>query len=259
VNSPEGELFNYLQKIPKKALIQSKIIGVITASPSKRRLNKYKEWAHVLHAVIYYEENSDYRRELEKIIPTFHIPLLQITPIGTTLANKFSPSVHSSCLLKYNRGSWLLTLKYQALALGIKYHIRAMSIPLSNKGFRKLYQSNDTISIERSVYGFGFVMIHRNQNLDAHLIGSFWDYYRLGVIPVIQMQEVRSVASYMHPYLDYFPINSDQDLFIVLSLGKSSPELFDQLRIRILSRMQTEFTPKIIVGRLLLDLNKKFI
>jgi hypothetical protein len=256
VNSSDGELFTYLHEIAKIQLSASKVIGVITASPSKHRLIKYKKWAQVLTAVIYYEENSDYRTELEKIIRTIHVPLLQITSIDTSIATKFTPSVHSSSLLKYNRASWLMTLRYQSLALGLKYHIRAMSTPLSDKGFRKLYLSSSVISNQRSGYGFGFVMIHRSQHHDAHLIGSFWDYYRLGVIPILQMQEIRSVASYMQPYLDYFPITSDQELFMVLSLGKNSPDLFDELRKRILLRMQIEFSPKMVISNLLLDVNQ---
>ena len=97
-------------------------------------------------------------------------------------------------------------------------------------------------------------MMHRNHNDDAHLIGSFWDYYRLGVIPIIQMQNIKPIAPYMTPYLDYFPVKSDQDLYNILSLSKRSPEYFEKLRQRILTRMKTEFSPEIVIKKLLTDL-----
>jgi hypothetical protein len=130
-----------------------------------------------------------------------------------------------------------------------------MSLPLAEKKLKELYLPSEIISEQRSKYGFGFVMVHRNNNDDAHLIGSFWDYYRLGVIPIVQMQEIKPIASYMTPYLDYFPVKSDLDLYAVLSLGKNYPEYFEELRKRILNRMSTEFSPVIVINKLLSDLN----
>lgn len=253
--SPEDEFYEFLKNYSKSDLIIHKLIGVITASPSKRRLVKYSKWAAILGHVIYYEENSQFRQQLTKLLNTVHIPLLQLSPEDTTSSSQFSSSIHTSCLLKYNRAAWILTLRYQCLTLGIKYHIRTMSLPLAEKKLRELYLPSELISEQRSKYGFGFVMVHRSHNDDAHLIGSFWDYYRLGVIPIVQMQEIKPIATYMTPYLDYFPVKSDLDLYAVLSLGKNYPEHFEELRKRILNRMSTEFSPAIVINKLLSDLN----
>jgi hypothetical protein len=129
---------------------------------------------------------------------------------------------------------------------------------LQKKKLRQLYLPSEIISEQRSKYGFGFVMVHRNHNDDAHLIGSFWDYYRLGVIPIVQMQEIKPIASYMTPYLDYFPVKTDLDLYAVLSLGKKYPEHFEELRKRILNRMNTEFSPEVVIKKLLSDSNITF-
>jgi|LauGreSBDMM110SN_4_FD.fasta_scaffold20514_1 hypothetical protein len=256
--SPGDEFYEYLKYISKSDLATNKIIGVITASPSESRLVKYSKWATILGHVIYYEENSLFRQQLQKLLHTVHVPLLQLNLKGTTLSTQFSLSIHTSCLLKYNRFAWLLTLRYQCLVLGIKYHIRTMSIPLAEKKLRQLYLPSEIISEQRSKYGFGFVMVHRNHNDDAHLIGSFWDYYRLGVIPIVQMQEIKPIASYMTPYLDYFPVKTDLDLYAVLSLGKKYPEHFEELRKRILNRMNTEFSPEVVIKKLLSDSNITF-
>ena len=131
--SPEDEFYKFLENNYKSDLIKHKLIGVITASPSESRLVKYSKWAAILGHVIYYEENSLFRQQLQKLLHTVHVPLLQLNLKGTTLSTQFSLSIHTSCLLKYNRFAWLLTLRYQCLVLGIKYHIRTMSIPLAEK------------------------------------------------------------------------------------------------------------------------------
>lgn len=251
--SPEDDFFKYLKCYSKSETLRAKIIGVITASPSSSRLLKYKKWKAILDTVVYYEADSEFKNELEKLFNTIHTPYIQLHSIDTKTLTKFTPSVHVSCLIKYNRVSWLLTLRYQSLVNEVKYHIRTMSIPLAENKIRELYLPIEFIASQRSKYGFGFIMMHRNHNDDAHLIGSFWDYYRLGVIPIIQMQNIKPIAPYMTPYLDYFPVKSDQDLYNIFSLSKRSPEYFEKLRQRILTRVRTEFSPEIIVKKLLTD------
>lgn len=251
--SPEDDFFKYLKCYSKSETLRAKIIGVITASPSSSRLLKYKKWKAILDTVVYYEADSEFKNELEKLFNTIHTPYIQLHSIDTKTLTKFTPSVHVSCLIKYNRVAWLLTLRYQSLVNEVKYHIRTMSIPLAENKIRELYLPIEFIASQRSKYGFGFIMMHRNHNDDAHLIGSFWDYYRLGVIPIIQMQNIKPIAPYMTPYLDYFPVKSDQDLYNILSLSKRSPEYFEKLRQRILTRVRTEFSPEIIVKKLLTD------
>ena len=251
--SPEEDFFNYLRCHSKSKTFRAKLIGVITASPSSSRLLKYKKWKAILDTVVYYEADSEFKDQLEKLFNTIHTPYIQLHSTDTKTLTNFTPSVHVSCLIKYNRVAWLLTLRYQSLVNEVECHIRTMSIPLAEKNIRELYLPIEFIASQRSKYGFGFIMIHRNYNEDAHLIGSFWDYYRLGVIPIIQMQNIKPIAPYMTPYLDYFPVKSDQDLYNILSLSKRSPEYFEKLRQRILTRMRTEFSPEIVVKKLLTD------
>lgn len=94
-------------------------------------------------------------------------------------------------------------------------------------------------------------MVHRSHNEDANLIGSFWDYYKLGVIPLVQMQNIKEIASYMIPYLDYFPIENDIDLYSILAISKSNSVHFNTLKLRILKRMEVEFTPLNVVRNIL--------
>jgi hypothetical protein len=146
-------------------------------------------------------------------------------------------------------------LRYICISLKIPYFIRLISNVLSYKNIKSTYIANELITQERVKFGFGFIMVHRNPKLDAHLIGSFWDYYRLGIIPLVQMEKVQEMASYLIPYLDYFPIENDADLFSILHISKDYPAHFGNLRLRILERMKNEFNTTNVVNKILTDLN----
>jgi hypothetical protein len=98
-------------------------------------------------------------------------------------------------------------------------------------------------------------MIHRDHKTDASLIGSFWDYYRLGIIPLVQMQNIREMASYLIPYLDYFPFENDLDLYGILAASKNNPDHFNLLKKRIVERMRYEFNSEAVVKRMLFSLD----
>jgi hypothetical protein len=250
---PSGEFFELLARSAKSKSFSNKLIGIITASPSENRLKTYNKWASVIKRVVYYEEDSYFKRQLDQIFEVIHYPFLQLNTQDSPTNYDFATSIHSSSLLKFNRAAWLISLRYQCLILGIKLHIRTMSTPLAARRIRKLYLSNEFITAQRSEYGFGFVMVHRNPDEDAHLIGSFWDYYRIGVIPIVQMQSIKPIATYLTPYLDYIPVASDLDLFEILIYSRNEIEYFKKLRKRILHRMATEFTPDCVVRKLLND------
>jgi hypothetical protein len=252
--NPNDKFFKYLVCYPGTESIRKKIIGVITGSPSPHRIEIYRKWNTVLDTVLYYEENSDYREQLDQLFTVVHLPFPKLISDSISLTNPFTPSIHASCLIKQNRIAWLLILRYQCIVLDVKYFIRAISIPLSVRKIRDTYLPNDFIDLQRTNFGFGFAMLHRSNLVDAHLIGPFWDNYSLGVIPLVQMQQEKSLATYMTPYLDYFPIISDLDLFVVLKLSRDFPEHFQKLKDRIVKRMKTDFAPEVVVAKLLFDL-----
>jgi len=248
---PRSKAFDTLKNVSVTGNFRGKIIGVNTASPYSQFFPRYKEWSKFLHDIIFYEETSVYKSELEKIFNVKHMPLIQFSGTKHISLEQTLPSIHSSCLLKQNRLSWLIVLKQICIILNYKYFIRAISYPLSWKNLHDSYQPIDEISAERSKYMFGFVMVHRSPDVDCHLIGSFWDYYRLGVIPIVQMQKSLNFATYMTPYLDYIPVVSELDLYLVLKASQENPIHFLNLQKRILQRMEYEFNPKNVISTML--------
>jgi len=249
--NPKSKAFDTVREINSTGSFRGKIIGINTASPYSMFFPRFREWSKLLSDIIFYEEKSMYKSELEKIFNVKHMPIIQFSERSTNGLDNILPSVHSSCLLKQNRLSWLIVLKYLCLRLNYKYFIRAISYPLSWVNLHDSYKSINEISAERSKFMFGFIMVHREPDLDCHLIGSFWDYYRLGVIPIVQMQNLTDFATYMTPYLDYFPIVSELDLYLILKISQENPEHFRNLQKRILGRMEVEFNPKNVVHRML--------
>ena len=251
VINPKNKAFDVLKEMKVGGNFRGKIIGINTASPNSVHFPRFNDWTKLLDGVIYHEEKSAYKLELEKLFEVRHMPFIQISDARPNALTDISPGIHSSGLLKQNRLSWLITLKYICLRLGYRHFIRAISNALSWAKLHDSYTPNETIAAERRNFMLGFVMVHREPHLDCHLIGSFWDYYRLGVIPVIQMQNLVDFASYMTPYLDYFPVVSELDLYLVLKISQDNPQHFKNLQKRILERMEHEFTPKNIVRTVL--------
>jgi hypothetical protein len=68
------------------------------------------------------------------------------------------------------------------------------------------------------------------------------------------MQKIKEIATYLTPYLDYFPIENDTDLFSILDISRDNPNHFGNLRLRILERMKNEFSAKSVVNKILTDL-----
>ena len=248
---PNCDAFKLLYQEPLQASEGFKVIGVITASPDANLVKKYKEWSKIIKKVLYYEEESEFKKILESIFEVTHTQLLQLTPESFEYDKNFNAGVHLSCLLKQNRMAWLIALRYICILLKINYSIRFISNVLAYKKIKASYIPNVVIDEERKKFGFGFVMVHRSHNEDANLIGSFWDYYKLGVIPLVQMQNMKEIASYMTPYLDYFPIENDVDLYSILAISKSNSVHFNTLKLRIIKRMEGEFTPLNVVKNIL--------
>jgi len=249
---PDFDFFTQLNKeMDLNSRSKQKWIGVITKSPAMHVLKVYEKWSKTLNAVVFYEENSPYMEKLRKIFRVIHIPIIPLTPTKITTDETFKTSVHFSGLLKQNRLAWLLTLRYQCIALGIDYKIIAISNLLKKKNSSGKYEPFQTFAEKKSKFGFGFVITHRDVNTDAQLIGSFWDCYQLGLIPIVQMQNRSNLSSYLVPFLDYFPVYDSSDLMTILLTAKKHPELFHKIRDRIKLRVQHEFNSKKIISDLL--------
>jgi len=249
---PDFDCFTQLNKeVDLNSKSGQKWIGVITKSPAMHVLKVYEQWSKTLSAAVFYEENSPYVEKLKKIFKVIHIPIIPLIPTKIVADEVFKTSVHFSGLLKQNRLAWLLTLKYQCMELGIDYKIIAITKLLKKNNSSGKYEPFQTFAEKKSKFGFGFVITHRDVNTDAQLIGSFWDCYQLGLIPIVQMQNRRNLSSYLVPFLDYFPVYDSSDLMTILLSAKKHPELFNKIRDRIKLRVQHEFNSKQIISHLL--------
>lgn len=249
---PDFDFFTQLNKeLDLNSKSGQKWIGVITKSPAMHVLKVYEKWSKTLSGAVFYEENSPYVENLKKIFRVIHIPIIPLIPTKIVADEAFKTSVHFSGLLKQNRLAWLLTLRYQCIALGIDYKIIAISNLLKKKNSSGKYEPFQTFAEKKSKFGFGFVITHRDVNTDAQLIGSFWDCYQLGLIPIVQMQNRSNLSSYLVPFLDYFPVYDSSDLMTILLAAKKHPELFNKIRDRIKLRVQHEFNSKKIISNLL--------
>lgn len=243
-------LFN--EVMSKKVIKEKnlKILGVITASPNNELLNIYKKWSSFTYDVMYYEESSIFKESLEEIFKVHHFPLIQL-PDQAEFKSKFKPTIHFSGLLKQNRRAWLLVLRYICIVLKTNCTIWPISDIVTNNLRRTSYKPASEFAKIAQNHGFGFVMVHRSPGTDAHLIGSFFSYYTLGTIPIVQMQDLKNFSIDLVPYVDYFPIKTDLELATVLKCGIDNPEYFEILRKRIVHRMQIDFSPDESVKKLL--------
>lgn len=249
---PDFDFFTQLNKeMDLNSKSGQKWIGVITKSPAMHVLKVYEKWSKTLSAAVFYEENSPYVESLKKIFRVIHIPIIPLIPTKIVADEAFKTSVHFSGLLKQNRLAWLFTLRYQCIALDIDYKIIAISNLLKKKNSSGKYEPFQIFAEKKSKFGFGFVLTHRDVSTDAQLIGSFWDCYQLGLIPIVQMQNRSDLSSYLVPFLDYFPVYDSSDLMTILLAAKKHPELFNKIRDRIKLRVQHEFNSKTIISHLL--------
>ena len=230
----------------------TKIIGIITSPiTDQKSVNLYKDWAKVTRDVIYFEEEFEYKFSLKKLFNVHHMPYIQLTKRSFAPVSVFTPSVHISCRIKQNRLAWVLVARYHFIIHEVKYFIKIFSDPLRRLGLQNSYVDPEFFQETQEAFGFGFVMAHRSSVSDSHLLASFWNYYRLGIIPIVQMQKSTQIASYFEPYKDYIPVVNDFDLFNIIKIATENPQHFNKLKSEILVRMENEFTPKNIVYRAL--------
>lgn len=59
---PNSDAFKLLYQESLQTSEKFKVIGVITASHNSNLIKKYKEWTKILKKVLYYEEESEFKK-----------------------------------------------------------------------------------------------------------------------------------------------------------------------------------------------------
>lgn len=249
------EFFRHLSTLEnkKRKEITSPLVVAIVTHPliDEQDVELVLRYKKLVKDLIYFEEKSSQISILEKDFNLHHMPYIQKKQDIERTNLNFTPSIYISCRIRQNRLSWVLVAKYCSLKFNIKHSINVYFDRLVNLGLTESFRPIQVVDNERSQYGFGFSMSHRTPYSDSSLLGSFWDSYKLGVIPLIQMQKFSYISSYMRPYLDYFPIIDESDLFAVIMSSISHPDHFNELRAIIVDRMDREFNSKNVVSGLL--------
>lgn len=248
---------NFKSKINRLLLGSEKLsnrsitkLGVISASPTVKLFPRYLEWASVIQTVVFYEEESDYKKQLERFFEVIHLPLIQYTT-APCVVKDVGVRLHFSGTLKYNRLDWLVVMRALCIVLGLHFDCKIVR-EVNRNGRRDFkYRSEAIISAERQHYSIGINFAQREPGIDAKLIGSFWDYYRNGCIPIVIGENTQEMSSYLTQNVDYFSIKTEQDLRdVILFLIRDTSHLL-LLRDGIATRVQDEFNPKRLLGTLL--------
>lgn len=241
-----------ITRLLKKDNPGNKIIGVITKEPGKGCMDSALRWKDIVDSVLYYEEASDFQRQLSKNFKVIHTPFIQSRRIDLSPKNISLEGVFWSGLMKFNRKNWLIALKILCKRFDIKVGVWIYFDSLIAISERFGYASVEELEKRMINYAFGLVLAHRNPGENALLIGSFWNVYMSGQIPIVQHEgEEPMLASYLTPQLDYFAIKSTEDLAAVLLFSKLYPSTVQMLRERILHRSLSNFSQKEIQKRLI--------
>jgi hypothetical protein len=124
----------------------------------------------------------------------------------------------------------------------IKISVRFYSWTAINKGLQKFVPREELLDWF-SNYSLGLVILCRSPEINDGLIGSFWDVYHAGAVPLVQFEGFDYfLADYLLPYVDYLPFTSIEDLAVILKLLQESPEILSKLKNRNLLRRNTDLT-----------------
>ena len=240
----KSKCIGYLQINELKLGVSPTKIGVITASPTKKLIPKYMTWTSIVSDVVYYEEESEYSRELSKIFRVIHLPLIQYSSSLCTIKDN-GKRIHFSGTLKYNRSDWLIVLRALCITLGVHFECKIVRETRTGGSKNFAYLSETATSKDRMQYSLGVNFAQREPGIDAKLIGSFWDYYRNGCIPIVIGENTREMATYMELNSDYFSVKTEEDLRdTLISVFDDTHHLLD-MRQRIYNRVHNEFNPKV--------------
>ena len=233
------------------------VVGYNTMYLHNDNISLITRWCGYLDAILHFEEKFELLAELRRHFIVLHIPAFGYesrAKVDLDGCQKYQ--IHASALIKHNRAAWFLTTRYLCEKENMVFKMRIISDPLrhlSQKFFG--YADIKTIARERAMSSCGLVLAHRAPGEDVFLLSNLLDYYRYGCIPIVQHEKHHdSISSYLIRNLDYFEVQTSKDLHVVLKMIKHNPDLIKKMRTRILKRVETEFSPKVIVNKLLLEL-----
>jgi len=193
-----------------------------------------------VNLMIDYSGNSELNKINSTDIPVTHIPWI---PTSEIISNNVSTvSIAYSGLLKFNRGRWVVVTCALAKLYAIKISVRFYSWTAINKGLQKFVPREELLEWF-SNYSLGLVILCRSPEINDGLIGSFWDVYHAGAVPLVQFEGFDYfLADYLLPYVDYLPFTSIEDLAVILKLLQESPEILSKLKNRNLLRRNTDLS-----------------
>jgi len=228
------------------------VVGIVVKEPGIKCLQSARSWQGICDSLVFYEESSEFVKELSRISPVIHSQLIQDTQDLNFSNEMSSQGVMFSGEIKYNRLNWLLTLKFLSSKLGINAQIRPMVNSFAALNQRFGYRDNLKMTEIRKEVCASFAMAHRGPGENAFLIGSFWDAYRHTQVPIVQMEGgTDEISSYLVQWLDYLPVCDSKGLATVLAFIKNHPDTIERLRWRILDRNKTDFSAESVQHRLI--------
>ena len=240
-----------ISKILSTENVQHKIVGVITKEPGQDCMNTALRWKGLIDAVIYYEEQSTFQSELSRNFKVIHSQFIQSREFRVNTEKIALEGVFWSGLIKYNRKNWLFALKSLSENFGIRRGLWFYFDSLISISKKFGYASNRKLERRMESFALGLVLAHRQPGENVFLIGSFWNVYMSGQVPIVQHEgENPVIATYLIPNLDYFTIKTTEDLATVLMFSKLYPSTIFRLRKRILHRSQTYFSQREVASRL---------
>lgn len=183
-----------------------------------------------INLMIDYSGHSELNKINSTDIPVIHVPWIPISEV--ILNNASTISIAYSGLLKFNRGRWLVVTCALAKLYSIKISIRLYSWTAIKKGLQNFVSRKELLNWF-SNYSLGIVILCRSPEINDGLIGSFWDVYHAGAIPLVQFEGLDYfLADYLLPYVDYLPFTSIEDLAMILKLLQETPEILIKLKSR---------------------------
>jgi hypothetical protein len=193
-----------------------------------------------VNLMVDYSGSSELNKINSTSIPVTHMPWI---PTETIIANKqLTLSIAYSGLLKFNRSRWVVATSAIAKNYAINVSIRFYSWTAVKNGIQNFVTRKELLEWF-SNYSLGLVILCRSPGINDGLIGSFWDVYHAGAVPLVQFEEIDYfLADYLEPYVDYLPFTSVEDLTMILGLLQESPEVLNKLKNRNLLRRNTDLS-----------------
>lgn len=205
------------------------LVGYLTSTgttPSSTKFSVQK--LEGLNLLIDYNPKSDFLLNYNEHIPIVHIPWVTTNVIYDN--NTFTPSVFFSGLLKHNRLAWIIAINQILRTLNIKSTFKLYSpagIRFKIQNFKK--RNSLHTSLRNNL--FGLVLLNREPGKNDGLIGSFWDVFYSGALPLVQFEgSDYKLCEYLKPYRDYLPFSSLKEFKVMIEVLCENPKLITDLK-----------------------------